>query len=161
MTRRSGQKPLSPSRWAYAHPARDAPNTERAVDHGLPRPGRATAEIVTRIRRLTMPAGKALKREMRVAFSGRAQPVWFRVLKWAIAVGVSVLVWRTEYFWLWMLGAPGLALTVHLIWRYLAVENQGLDGALGRLGRSRGSQQGLGARRGCRSGTKFLSGLDA
>ena len=65
-----------------------------------------------------MAAGKVLKREMRVAFSGRAQPVWFRVLKWAIAVGVSTLLWRTEYFWLWMLGAPGLGLTVHFIWRW-------------------------------------------
>jgi hypothetical protein len=65
-----------------------------------------------------MPAGKALKREMRVAFSGKAQPVWFRFLKWAIAVGVSVLLWRTPYFWLWILGALGLGLTVHFIWRW-------------------------------------------
>jgi hypothetical protein len=65
-----------------------------------------------------MAAGKALKREMRVACSRRAQPVWFRVLKWAIAVGVSMLLWRTEYFWLWMLGAPGLGLIVHFIWRW-------------------------------------------
>ena len=65
-----------------------------------------------------MAAGKALKREMRVALSRRAQPVWFRVLKWAIAVGVSMLLWRTEYFWLWMIGAPALGLTVHFIWRW-------------------------------------------
>ena len=65
-----------------------------------------------------MSLRKVLKREMRVAFSGRAQPAWFRVLKWAIAVGVSVLLWRTPYFWLWMLGAPALGLTVHFIWRW-------------------------------------------
>ena len=65
-----------------------------------------------------MPAGKALKREMRVAFSVRAQPVWFRGLKWVIAVGISVLLWRTLYFWWWILGALGLGLTVHFIWRW-------------------------------------------
>ncbi len=67
---------------------------------------------------LTMPAGKALKREIRVAFSRRAQPVWFRLLKWAIAVGVSVFLWRTPYFRLWILGALGLGLTVHFTWRW-------------------------------------------
>ena len=86
-----------------------------------------------------MSVRKALKREMRVAFSGRAQPARFRVLKWAIAVGVSVLLWRTGYFWLWILGALGLGDgSLHL-----AVENQRLDAAMGRLGRSRGSQEGL------------------
>ena len=65
-----------------------------------------------------MSVEKALKRELRVAFSRRAQPAWFRVLKWAVAVGVSVLLWRTPYFWLWILGAPGLGLTAHVIWRW-------------------------------------------
>ena len=65
-----------------------------------------------------MSAGKTFRREARVAFSRRAQPIWFRVLKWVIAVGVSVLLWRGSYFWLWILGALVLGLTVHLIWRW-------------------------------------------
>ncbi len=65
-----------------------------------------------------MFAGNALRREVRVALSRRAQPVWFRVLKWVIAVGVGVMLWRTPYFWLWMLGGLGLGLTVHFIWRW-------------------------------------------
>ncbi len=77
-----------------------------------------TAEIVSGNLRLTMLVGKVLKREIRVAFSLRAQPVWFRVLKWVIAVGVSVRLWSTTYFWMWILGALGLSLTVHFIWRW-------------------------------------------
>jgi hypothetical protein len=62
--------------------------------------------------------GKTLKREVRVAISRRAQPVWFRVLKWVILVGVSVLLWRGSYFWLWMVAALVVGLTVHSIWRW-------------------------------------------
>jgi hypothetical protein len=65
-----------------------------------------------------MSVGKSLKREVRVAFSRRAQPVWFRVLKWVIAFGISVILWRTPYFWLWIVGSLGLGLTVHVIWRW-------------------------------------------
>jgi hypothetical protein len=65
-----------------------------------------------------MSAGKTLKREARVAFSRRAQPVWFRVVKWMVVVGVSVTLWRTPYFWLWILGGLSLGLTVHFIWRW-------------------------------------------
>ena len=67
---------------------------------------------------MTVSAGKTFRREARVALSRRAQPVWFRVLKWVIAVGVSVLLWRGSYFWLWILGAVVLSLTVHFIWRW-------------------------------------------
>jgi hypothetical protein len=64
-----------------------------------------------------MSAGKAVKREIRVAFSRRAQPAWFRVLKWAIAIGASALFWRRPHFWWWIAGAFALSLTVHFIWR--------------------------------------------
>jgi hypothetical protein len=67
---------------------------------------------------LTVSAGKTLRREMRVALSRRAQPVWFRVLKWVIAFGVSVFLWRGAYFWFWIIGALALGLTVHFIWRW-------------------------------------------
>jgi hypothetical protein len=65
-----------------------------------------------------MSAGNALKREMRVAFSRRAQPVWFRVVKWVILIGAIVMFRRAPYFWAWMLAALALALTVHFIWRW-------------------------------------------
>jgi hypothetical protein len=59
-----------------------------------------------------------IRREMRVAFSRTAQPVWFRVLKWTVALGVSALLWRGPYFWAWILSALSLGVTVHLIWRW-------------------------------------------
>ncbi len=55
---------------------------------------------------------------MRVALSRKAQPVWFRALKWAVLIAVTARWWRHPYFWRWMLGAFGLALTLHLIWRW-------------------------------------------
>jgi hypothetical protein len=65
-----------------------------------------------------MSAGDVLKREMRVAFSRRAQPVWFRVLKWVVIVGATAMFWRSRSFWLWMLGFFALSLTLHFIWRW-------------------------------------------
>lgn len=65
-----------------------------------------------------MSAGSTLRREVRVALSRRAQPVWFRLLKWVVAIWVSVALWRTPYFWWWLLGAMGLSLAVHLFWRW-------------------------------------------
>jgi hypothetical protein len=55
---------------------------------------------------------------MQVALSRRAQPLWFRVLKWVIAISISVLLWRGAYFWFWIIGALALGLTVHSIWRW-------------------------------------------
>jgi hypothetical protein len=59
-----------------------------------------------------------IRREARVAFSKRAQPVWFRVVKWIVAIAVSVTLWRTAYFWWWLGGAIALGLTLHFIWRW-------------------------------------------
>ena len=59
-----------------------------------------------------------VKRELQVAFSGRAQPVWFRVVKWVIAAGLTALLWRSRYFWVWIFGAAALSLTVHFFWRW-------------------------------------------
>jgi hypothetical protein len=65
-----------------------------------------------------MSIKNAIRRELRVAFSRSAQPVWFRIAKWILAIGISMLLWTTPYFWLWILGALGLGLTVHLVWRW-------------------------------------------
>jgi hypothetical protein len=59
-----------------------------------------------------------IRRELRVAFSTRAQPVWFRIAKWIVIVAVSVLFWRRPAFWLWSLGAMAVSLIVHFIWRW-------------------------------------------
>jgi hypothetical protein len=47
-----------------------------------------------------------------------AQAVWFRLLKWAIAIGVSAVLRPTPYFWWWIVAAIVLSLGVHFIWRW-------------------------------------------
>jgi hypothetical protein len=63
-------------------------------------------------------ARKVVRREVRVALSRRAQPVWFRILKWVILIVVGVMLWRTRYFWFCLLGALVLSLTLHFMWRW-------------------------------------------
>ncbi len=65
-----------------------------------------------------MSVGAAWKREVRVALSRKAQPIWFRVVKWACIAAVVVFLWGSSSFWFWILGATGLALTLHLFWRW-------------------------------------------
>ena len=65
-----------------------------------------------------MSLGRTMKREVRVALSRRAQPVWFRVLKWVIALAAGFLLWPTPYFWPSLIGALALSLTLHLVWRW-------------------------------------------
>jgi hypothetical protein len=60
---------------------------------------------------------ETFKREVRIATSRRSQPVWFRILKWATAIGISTIFWRTPYFF----GGSsvlGLSLTLHFFWRW-------------------------------------------
>jgi len=59
-----------------------------------------------------------ITREFRVAFSRRAQPAWLRVTKWAVLIGVAILLRPTPYFWLWVGGVPALGLVVHLFFRW-------------------------------------------
>ena len=40
----------------------------------------------------------AIKRELRVALSRKAQPVWFRITKWIVIVGICALLWGKPYF---------------------------------------------------------------
>jgi hypothetical protein len=64
-----------------------------------------------------MSAGSAWKREVRVAFSLKAQPVWFRVLKWAVFIVLGALFWRSPLFWYCVLGVFALAVVLHMFWR--------------------------------------------
>jgi hypothetical protein len=59
-----------------------------------------------------------LRREGRVAFSRRAQPVWFRIIKWIVLLALIARYWRSGTFWMWI-GLVLLAgIPVHLLWRY-------------------------------------------
>jgi hypothetical protein len=58
-----------------------------------------------------------LRIELSVAFSRRGQPVWFRVTKWIVAIGLGWLLWGTPYLWWVIAGASSAALSLHLLWR--------------------------------------------
>ena len=59
-----------------------------------------------------------LRRETRVAFSLKVQPLWFRILKWTcILVGVA-LFHDQRWFW-WMLGSLAMAgVLMHFLYRW-------------------------------------------
>jgi hypothetical protein len=53
-----------------------------------------------------------------VALSRRAQPIWFRVVKWLIILLAAALWWRKPLFWWWVLGALILSMSLHAFWRW-------------------------------------------
>ncbi len=59
-----------------------------------------------------------INRELRVAFSKKAQPVWFRITKWVVFLGVSVVLFGTTFFWYWVIGLPLVGMITHLIYRW-------------------------------------------
>ncbi len=59
-----------------------------------------------------------LKREIEVAFSKNAQPIWFRIFKWTLFIGGMYLLWNTEYALWYFLAFLTAGVTVHLLWRY-------------------------------------------
>jgi hypothetical protein len=60
---------------------------------------------------------EALARELRVAFSTRAQPVWFRALKWLVLLAVTRRLRGTRQRVAWIGGDILAGLSVHLLHR--------------------------------------------
>ena len=61
---------------------------------------------------------ETIERELRVAFSRRAQPMWFRIAKWLVFLGLSAVLLRTGHLRQGLLGATLASLGVHLLWRW-------------------------------------------
>ena len=61
---------------------------------------------------------EVIERELRVAFSRKAQPTWFRIAKWLVIAGVVAAIWGTPGFWYWIGGAAVIGIGVHLFWRW-------------------------------------------
>jgi len=62
--------------------------------------------------------GHTLRREAQVAFSLKAQPVWFRVVKWVGLVTVIAFFRDRPWFWPMVAVVTAAALLVHLIYRW-------------------------------------------
>ena len=59
----------------------------------------------------------AIRREFRVAFSRRAQPVWFRIVKWVCILTSAALFYDRSWYW-WTLGSLAVVGTlVHFLYR--------------------------------------------
>lgn len=59
----------------------------------------------------------ALRREVRVCFSRRGQPVWFRITKWIVLLTITWFLRRQPGLWFWLLGVAAAGLSLHLIYR--------------------------------------------
>ena len=60
---------------------------------------------------------EAMKRELRVAFSRRAQPIWFRVLKWTILLASARRLRGTGWLGPLILGGGSIGIALHLVYR--------------------------------------------
>ncbi|MFO7168393.1 MAG: hypothetical protein DIU80_010250 [Chloroflexota bacterium] len=61
---------------------------------------------------------QTIERELRVMFSPRAQPWWFRLLKWSVIV-VTTARYRGRWWFRYLAGAVLLGgLTLHLFYRH-------------------------------------------
>ncbi len=64
-----------------------------------------------------MSVRDALRVEVSVAFSRRAQPVWFRVVKWIVLVAALWYFRSSRYLWLGLGIAFAFSLALHMLWR--------------------------------------------
>jgi hypothetical protein len=61
---------------------------------------------------------ETIRRELRVAFSRRAQPAWFRVSKWIVLGALTFAFWRKPAYWRTLCAILPLALFLHLVYRH-------------------------------------------
>lgn len=61
---------------------------------------------------------KIIKREIEVAFSKHAQPVWFRILKYILLGCLVYFFWGSKWLWIILLIIFVLGLSLHFWYRY-------------------------------------------
>lgn len=61
---------------------------------------------------------KRLRREFAVAFSLKTQPLWMRVVKWTVLIGVTFLLRDSRFLWWWIFGLPALGVMLHFFYRW-------------------------------------------
>lgn len=65
-----------------------------------------------------MRFSKTIKREIEVAFSKNAQPIWFRILKYILLVCLIYFLWGTNLLWIILLSLFSLGMLLHFWYRY-------------------------------------------
>ena len=58
-----------------------------------------------------------LRREARVCFSLKAQPLWFRIMKWIVGVAFMIAFHRRDWFWPTVGSWSVVALALHFLYR--------------------------------------------
>ena len=61
---------------------------------------------------------KKIKREIEVAFSKNAQPVWFRIFKYTILIVFIFIFWEEKLFWTILFIVFICSLLLHVWYRY-------------------------------------------
>ncbi|MCD4811891.1 hypothetical protein K8R14_04855 [bacterium] len=59
-----------------------------------------------------------IKKELEVMFSKDTQPIWFRITKWLVFIGVGYLLYETKWFWVWVIGIATAGTIMHIIYRW-------------------------------------------
>jgi hypothetical protein len=60
-----------------------------------------------------------IRRELRVMFSRRTQPIPLRVAKWVVFLAVARRLHGTRWFRAWAFGLPAVGLGAHFFYRYM------------------------------------------
>jgi hypothetical protein len=61
---------------------------------------------------------KTIKRELEVAFSKHAQPVWFRIAQYVLLALSLYFFWESGKFWIILLVLLAAAMMLHFWYRY-------------------------------------------
>jgi hypothetical protein len=61
---------------------------------------------------------KAVRREMEVAFSKEAQPIWFRILKYIVLATIIYFLWGSKWLWPVLGILTALAISLHFWYRH-------------------------------------------
>ena len=59
-----------------------------------------------------------IKREFEVMFAKDTQPLWFRITKWTLYIGLIFILHGGHWFWTWVLGVPLAGLVMHFVIRW-------------------------------------------
>ncbi len=65
-----------------------------------------------------MSFAKLFKREVEVAFSKHAQPIWFRILKYVVLACLIYFLWGSSWLWLILASIFIFGLSLHFWYRY-------------------------------------------